>query len=73
MAPMDSFMGFKVVNHEDCPLDMAYILDPQSASTIAQYPDVAKAIAEGKTSVVTSRQIAEKVEAAVRRVGRIDL
>lgn len=58
----------------DVPHGTAYVLDPATAASFLQYPELATALAKGENVVVTgpdSRRKREQIEAALQRVGKI--
>ena len=63
----------KVVLSHDCPPDTCYLIDASAASSIAQHPKVAVAIAEGHDPILLApnRQVAAEVDEAVKKAVKI--
>lgn len=64
---------FRIIQSHECPPGTAYVVDPEAAGTLAQWPQVAQAMAEGRTPVVVpNREVEQRVREALKCAGRID-
>lgn len=64
-----------VVEDKNCPKDTIYVVDPQAAGTLAEHPELAIRLSEGKRVLLSSHfdnGLIEEVRGAIQRLGRID-